>query len=92
MGKKLRASAHAILFGALTSPLPEICVEFGIDPAAALLLLLRWKTEGRIGDPIFGFLNDPDALWKVKYGLPLDYPGFNSLKDSNYAGTPSRRC
>jgi hypothetical protein len=87
MRRKLRASAYAILFGAMQSPLPEICSEFGMDPIAARLLLLRWKTQGRIGDPIFGFLDDPETIWKVKYGLPLDLPSLNSIGESDNAGS-----
>lgn len=89
MRRKLRASAYAILFGTLDSPLPEICTEFGMDPVAARLLLLRWKSRGLVGDPIFGFLGDPDTIWKVKYGIPLDYPSLSSLRDTDGPGSPA---
>jgi hypothetical protein len=75
-------SAKAYLFGVKSSPLPCVCKVLGINLSAARLLILTWKAQGRVGDPVFGYLNDPKNLMRAEHGLPLQHPNFESI----YAG------
>ena len=88
MRKSIQDSAKAFLFGFRGSPLPCVCRVLKINLTAAKLLLLQWKAQGKIGDPLFSYLLNPDNLTKAEHGIPITPPGFESL---DYAGTGTRR-
>jgi hypothetical protein len=75
-----RATAKSLLFGLDSSPLPQVCRALGIDPDAARLLILQWKSQGRVGDPIFSYLSESGNLKKVRHGIKLNVPGFKDLR------------
>ena len=59
--KTTRARAAQTLFGLHSSPMPVICRLLGIDCAQARLKIIEWKIKGLSGDPVFGFLNQPES-------------------------------
>jgi hypothetical protein len=87
--KPIRESAKAFLFGVKGSPLPRICKVLGINVSAARLLILQWKAQGKVGDPLFSYLGDPKNLVRAEQGLPLEHPNFGSIHAGN---NPSRQA
>ena len=87
MPSSVRESARAYLFGVKNSPLPQVCNVLGINVSAARLLLIQWRAQGRIGDPIFSYLLDPKNMVNWEKGIPLSPPNFGSV----YAGSCTRK-
>jgi len=83
-------SARYSLYGP-SNILRPICKIFGISYEAAMLHLVMWKARGFIGDPIFGFLSDPNQLDNYLSGKPLQIPRLEEIADeaitrSNFSG------
>jgi hypothetical protein len=74
-----RASARSYLFGLKESPLPCVCKALGLNVLAARLTLIKWRAQGKIGDPLFSFLQDPSNLLKSEHGLAILRPDFKDL-------------
>jgi hypothetical protein len=83
IGKKIKKSAEATLFGMKGSLLPEVCEAMGINLYAARLILIQWKVEGKVGDPLFAWMQSPKALLNVGKGIPMDVPNFETLRCNN---------
>lgn len=77
--KEDKDTAKLFLFGVKGSPLTRVCKTLNINLTAAQLLLLKWKAQGKIGDPIFGYLSDPDNLTRAESGMPLSQPDLESV-------------
>jgi hypothetical protein len=69
----------ALLFGA-SSTFDSVCHHLGIEPNAARLTLVAWKLNGKIGDPVFGFLNNRDSYHSYINGKPLSLPTYESIR------------
>lgn len=80
-----KESAKSFLFGLRGSPMPLVCEVLGINVLAGRLLILQWKAQGKVGDPVFNYLTDPKNLVRVENGLPILKPDFGSV----YAGINS---
>ena len=87
VSKKIRASARSCLFGIRESPLPHVCKALGMNVSAARLLLISWRAQRKVGDPLFGFLSDSNNVARLEMGLPISIPNFESV----YAGNNSSR-
>lgn len=74
----VRLSAYTVLFGQ-DSPLRTICLLLHIDHYAAQMHILIWKLQGRIGDPVFGFLSKPDNVDRMEDGETIAMPNFANL-------------
>jgi hypothetical protein len=93
ISKRIRASAVSTLFGVGESLLPKVCSLLSINLTAARLLLLLWKSQGKVGDPLFGFLDDPESLERLRSGQPMVPPGFDLLRIENARDNQSKsRC
>ncbi len=57
---KRRISARAFLFGR-KDLFPCLCDLFKIELNIARLLLISWRINSKIGDPVFSFLNNEDT-------------------------------
>lgn len=76
--RKNRSSAKRLLFAERW--FRDVCFRLGIDCDIARLHLILWKSRGRVGDPIFGFLLRPDSYTRFVRGEPLPVPDIERLK------------
>ena len=90
--KSHRETAMALLFGA-SSTFESVCSCLGIQPNAARLTLVAWKLAGKVGDPVFGFLNSKDSYNSFVNGKPLTIPTYESTRtilNGDGAGRPAK--
>ena len=73
-----RCSAKRLLFG--EKWFRDVCFRLGVDCDIARLHLVLWKSRGRVGDPIFGFLGRPDSYDRFVRGESLPVPDLDRLK------------
>lgn len=82
----------ALLFGA-SSTFESVCNHLGIAPNAARLTLVAWKLNGKVGDPVFGFLNSRESYVLFTNGKPLSLPTYESTRtilNGDGAGRPAK--
>lgn len=77
--KSHRETAMALLFGASTT-FDSVCRCLNIETNAARLTLVAWKLNGKVGDPVFGFLNIRESYSSFINGKPLSLPTYESTR------------
>ena len=74
---KIRLDAKRVLFG--ESWFYDLCSHMGIDCIIARLHIISWRSRGKVGDPVFGFLTESRAYERYVTKQKLSLPNMESL-------------
>jgi hypothetical protein len=67
----------------------SLCEALGINVEIARLHILQWKSKGKVGDPVFGFLSEPGAYDKYVEANMLSLPTLENLRGGVVDGRES---